>query len=131
MEAAVARQEKKSERLTADSDADFKKWIDSETYRDLFKEDIPRSGLVARYTFDDGTLKNLINQRQAGVMRQLSAEEKPSFEKKGMGKAVVFNGDVWLDLKEVGVFRKSDPFSIGLWVNIPKQLDEGVIFHKS
>ncbi|HET7178215.1 MAG TPA: DUF1553 domain-containing protein, partial [Chryseosolibacter sp.] len=35
-----------------------------------------------------------------------------------------------LDLNKVGVFRKSEPFSIGLWVNIPKDLKEGVIFHK-
>ncbi|WP_205944069.1 LamG-like jellyroll fold domain-containing protein [Pedobacter sp. HDW13] len=42
----------------------------------------------------------------------------------------MFNGDTWLDLNQVGVFSRSEPFSIGLWVNIPKQLTEGVIFHK-
>ena len=41
------------------------------------------------------------------------------------------NGDVWLDLNDAGVFRKSEPFTIGIWVNIPKELKEGVIFHKS
>lgn len=36
-----------------------------------------------------------------------------------------------MDLKEIGVFRKSDPFTIGLWINISKEMKEGVIFHKS
>lgn len=131
LEAGITKQQEKMAHLKADAEADFKKWLNSQSYKRLSNEKIPSSGLVAQYTFDDGTLKNLINPRQVGVMRRLASEEKPSFENKGPGKSLVFNGDVWLDLKEVGVFRKSEPFSIGLWVNIPKDLDEGVIFHKS
>jgi hypothetical protein len=36
-----------------------------------------------------------------------------------------------LDLKDVGVFRKSEPFSVGIWAFIPNDFKEGVIFHKS
>ena len=55
----------------------------------------------------------------------------PLFENRDGGKALTLDGDTWLDLKEVGIFRRSDAFSIGLWVYIPKDLKEGVIFHKS
>lgn len=36
-----------------------------------------------------------------------------------------------MDLNQTGIFRKSDPFSIGIWVNVPAELKEGVILHKS
>ncbi|RYF92103.1 MAG: DUF1553 domain-containing protein, partial [Chitinophagaceae bacterium] len=41
------------------------------------------------------------------------------------------DGDASLDLKGIGVFRKSDYFSIGVKVFIPQDLKEGVILHKS
>ena len=56
---------------------------------------------------------------------------EPVFESRNQGKAMVLDGDIFLDLNEVGVFRKSEPFSVSLNVNIPKDLKEGVIFHKS
>ena len=83
------------------------------------------------YTFDDGSLKNKINARQIGTMEQGGSREMPVFENRDRGKALTLDGDTWLDLKEVGIFRKSDAFSIGLLVYIPKDLKEGVIFHKS
>lgn len=46
------------------------------------------------------------------------------------GKALKLNGDEALDLGEVGVFSRANPFTISLWVNIPEQQKEGVIFHK-
>lgn len=127
----IAEQEKKIAQLNKDGMADFDKWLRSNAYKRLSNEKIPRSGLIAQYSFDDGTLKNLVNPRQVGVMKQQSGKEKPVFEKKDGGKALIFNGDIWLDLNDVGIFRKSEPFTIGIWVNIPEELNEGVIFHKS
>jgi hypothetical protein len=76
-------------------------------------------------------LKNNVNPKQHGMMKQLTGAEKPVFSKRNAGKALALNGDHWLDLSPVGVFRKSEAFTIGMWVNIPKDLKEGVIFHKS
>jgi hypothetical protein len=126
----IAEQEKKIA-LSEEAMADFDKWLRSHAYKNISNEKISGSGLIAQYTFDDGTLKSLVNPRHVGVMKQQSGAEKPLFEKTNTGKALLLNGDIWLDLNEVGVFRKSDPFTIGIWVYIPKGLDEGVIFHKS
>ena len=127
----IAEQEKKLAQLKNDAIPAFEKWLNTNTYNRLANEKIPHSGLIAHYSFDDGTLKNIVNPEQAGIMKQQSGKENPFFEKKGAGKALTLNGDVWLDLNEVGVFRKSETFTIGIWVNIPKDLKEGVIFHKS
>ena len=131
IKAAIASEEKKIVQLSSESDSDFQKWIHTGAYRRLSDEKIPQNALSGHFTFDDGTLRNLARRGKTGAMRQLSGLEKPSFENRAPGQALVLNGDVWLDLDEVGVFRKSQPFTIGISVNIPKDLREGVIFHKS
>ena len=131
LKAAVAAETEKIEDLKKIASVDFEAWIKTNQYKDPSRATMPDKGLVGRYGFDDGTLKNHVNPRQLGEMRQQSGPEKPSFENAGAGKVLVLNGDVWLDLKEVGIFRKSEPFTIGIWVNIPATLKEGVLFHKS
>ena len=126
----VAKQEKKLEEIKTQASSSVEDWLSSEAFRGLSKEKISQSGLVAHYTFDDGSLTNKINPRQIGTMEQGGSREIPVFENRDGGKALTLDGDAWLDLKEVGIFRRSDAFSIGLWVYIPKDLKEGVIFHK-
>ncbi len=111
----------------------FEKWLNACDYKKLAADKIPNYGLQAYYTFDKGNLINSINNKQVGLMKRETGlpGDVAVFENKGNGKALVLNGDTWLDLNQVGVFRKSEPFSVGIWVNIPKQLTEGVIFHKS
>ncbi|MDR6944330.1 DUF1553 domain-containing protein [Mucilaginibacter pocheonensis] len=111
----------------------FEKWLNSGDYKKLAGSKIPVNGLQAYYTFDKGNLVSSANSKDIGVMKRETGlpGDKVMFQNKDNGKAIVLNGDTWLDLKQVGVFRKSEPFSIGIWVNIPKQLTEGVIFHKS
>jgi len=41
------------------------------------------------------------------------------------------DGDAWLDLKPLGIFRRHEPFSIGIRVKIPEDLENGVILHKN
>lgn len=126
----IAEQELQAARVESDSDQDFQQWLKLLSRQPIAKEVFPLTGLIALYDFDQRNLKNKIYSRQAGVMRQQSGEEKPDFISGKNGSGLQLNGDVWLDLNEVGVFRRSDPFSIGLWVNIPGGLSEGVIFHK-
>jgi hypothetical protein len=123
-------QEKKVEHTKVDAALNVNAWLASEAFRDLARETIPRSGLIAHYPFDGGSLTNSVNMRQEGSMQLITGEEQPVFERHDGRMALVLNGDAWLDLKEVGIFRRSDAFSIGLWVYIPKDLKEGVIFHK-
>ncbi|MCO5946422.1 DUF1553 domain-containing protein [Mucilaginibacter flavidus] len=111
--------------------ATFEKWLNSGSYKKLTTGEIPGDGLQAYYTFNNN-LVNTTNNKNVGVMKREGGQagEAPSFVNRGDGKALLLSGDSWLDLKPVGVFRKSEPFSIGIWVNIPKQLTEGIILHK-
>jgi hypothetical protein len=108
----------------------FDQWLVANGHQKLAKQTIPQTGLVAHFTFEND-LKNSLNPRQSGRMLRESGEETPAFADRGAAKALTLNGDVWLDLDCVGAYRKSQPFSVGLWVNIPKNLKEGVIIHKS
>jgi len=113
------------------ADAAFEKWLTSGSYKKLITGKIPGDGLQAYYTFNNNLI-NTTNSKNVGVMKREGGQagDPPLFVNRGDGKALLLNGDSWIDLKPVGVFRKSEPFSIGIWVSIPKQLTEGIILHK-
>jgi hypothetical protein len=98
----------------------------------LKKEIIPQNGLLAYYDFES-SLANTKNAKEIGILKHESGKtgDTPQYQEGHSGKGLAFDGDVYCDFDRVGVFRKSDPFSIGIWVNVPKNLKEGVIFHKS
>jgi hypothetical protein len=129
----IKHQEAVVEKAKSTTHSEFENWLRTLNYKKLTKETIPQAGLLAQYTFDDGTLRNALNRKQSGSMKRESGAEgdKPVFEKRDKGKAMLMDGDNYLDLNGVGVFRKSEPFTIGLWVYVPKDLKEGVIIHKS
>jgi hypothetical protein len=126
---------KKQQQVLAETEnkagAGFDKWISQGSYKKLAANPIPGVGLQARYTFDQGNLKDAVS-KDVGSMKRDSGTpgEDPLYESRDGGKAVQLNGDSYMDLNQTGVFRRSQPFSIGIWVNIPKQLTEGVILHK-
>ncbi|MCE6987802.1 DUF1553 domain-containing protein [Dyadobacter sp. CY323] len=111
----------------------FNQWLKFGKYQFLTKQNLPQTGLQAHFTFDKGSLKNAVNPKQGGAMKRESGQAggEPVFEKSDRGNVMHLNGDVFLDLSPAGIFRKSEPFTIGIWVNIPGQLKEGVILHKS
>ena len=113
-------------------DTDFENWVREEKYKSLQDNSIPKAFLQGYYTFED-SLKNSVNNSKVALMRQDwdTKKETPIFEKNSEGQHLLLNGDHYLDLKETGIFRKSDPFTIGVWIYIPKEMKEGVIFHKS
>ena len=127
----IAQQQKKVEEAVNKAVPSFENWLQSESYKVLNNSLLPQYGLQGRYDFED-SLRNVVNPNQRGAMRRdAGILDKPIFEKNERGKVLLLDGDVYADLKDVGVFRKSEAFSVGLWVNIPKDLKEGVIFHKS
>lgn len=107
-------------------------WIDARAYQDLASQAIPLAGLKAHFLLD-GDLQNRLDSSQRGEMKHDHGQrgDKPAFVAGPEGRALALDGDVYLDLDQVGVFRKSEPFSIGIKVWIPKGLQEGVVFHKS
>lgn len=132
-------EQQKTVAATRNSDeAGFEKWLSGGGLKRLANEKMPVAGLQAHFAFDKHilntkNLNNSINPKQTGVMKRESgmAGGKPVFATHEAGYAMVFDGDEYLDLDQVGVFRRSEPFSIGIWVNVPKGLKEGVILHKS
>ena len=126
----IKRQEAIVAQTKTNATGNFDKWLAVNGHRQLANQPIPQTGLVAHFGFEND-LKNSLKPIQSGRMLRESGEEPAAFADRGTGKALALNGDVWLDLDCVGAYRKSQPFSVGIWVNIPKNLKEGVIIHKS
>lgn len=86
-----------------------------------------RKGLQAHYSFD-----KLVNN---AFVNEVSAKDKgqvadPVTVPGISGNAFKSNGDDILKLGKVGIFNRFQPFSIGIWINIPAGTNKGVIFHK-
>ncbi|MEM8887734.1 MAG: DUF1553 domain-containing protein, partial [Bacteroidota bacterium] len=106
-------------------------WLNKKSHRNLATS-IPTKGLIAHYTLNQAPIYNRVNPNQkARMKREFSAKEIPHFVKAKKGSGLAFDGDAWLDLEGVGIFKRDHAFTIGMWVNIPKGLEEGVIFHKN
>ncbi|KAA0992896.1 DUF1553 domain-containing protein [Dyadobacter aurulentus] len=129
----IKNEEGNLEKAKQEAEPGFQKWLTTGAYKPLAQQEISQNGLQARFSFENGSLKNWVNPKDAGVMKRESgsAGGDPEFVDNGNGKALKLNGDVFLDLNQAGVFKKSEPFSIGIHVKIPKNLKEGVILHKS
>lgn len=129
LNSSIHKQENIVSQYKKGSIAGFQNWMNSNAYKKLEKEKIPLFGLQAYYTFSNGSLKNTVPAAK-NTLLIASNTDKPVFVKRDKGSALVLNGDQWYDLNQVGVFRKSDPFSINISVFIPKDFKEGVLFHK-
>lgn len=83
--------------------------------------------LQARFTFDklvDGKFVSDVSKTDQGTVVD------PVLAPGKFGRAFRSNGDDILNLGKVGIFHRAQPFSIGVWVNIPNDLNKGVILHK-
>jgi len=128
---AVAEQEKKVAEATNQAKTAFDSWLQTKNYQTLSQSQMPQLGLKGWYDFED-SLRNSVNSKQTGMMyRDGGTLDKPTFEKATKGQVLKLDGDVYADLKDVGAFRRSDAFTVGIWAYIPKEMKEGVIFHKS
>ncbi len=127
----ITEQEKTLNTVKNNAQEGFEKWLQTGDYKTLAQNPIPKIGLQGFYNFED-SLRNSINPKQSGVMRRDAGTlDKPIFERTAKGQILLLDGDVYADLKDVGVFRKSEAFSVGIWAFIPKEMKDGVIFHKS
>ncbi|WP_273565479.1 DUF1549 domain-containing protein [Maribacter halichondriae] len=105
-------------------------WISSKGYREIESRKAP-GNMVAKIDFDNGTINNSLPPYHKGEMKQqFAANQKADFVKGHTGKGLAFDGDTWLDMGKLAIFRRSEPFSIGIQIYIPTELESGVIFHK-
>jgi hypothetical protein len=132
LQTKIKDQEKVLEQATSSATLGFENWLSAESYKPLSTQSIPQKGLQAFYQLEKD-LVNSVNPKQVAEMKHESgiSGDKPMFEESRAGAVLHLDGDVYLDLKDAGVFRKSEPFNISMWVNIPKDFKEGVLFHKS
>ena len=128
----IATQEKITSEKKQQSHNVAMDWVNNFGYRHLITQQMPTIGLQARFLLN-GNLRNQLDTAIVGEMKHEAGQngDKPVFAADRGGKVLSLDGDVYLDLFPVGVFRKSAPFSIGMWVWIPKTMKEGVIFHKN
>lgn len=102
-------------------------WISGGNYHHLPAS----SGLRAHFPLDDTRLANASRQRERGKMdRKFSADEVPELVAGHSGQGLLLDGDAWLDLHPVGLYSRNEPFTIGMWTKIPKELKTGFLFHK-
>ncbi len=126
----IKNEGKKLETVIAEELTHADQWIAEEKYkRDSFKDN---KHLLAYYDFENTRIANKLNPQQKGNIKTQHTNNQKTVLKKGFsGKGLHFDGDAWLDLGKVGIFQRSEAFSIGLRVFVPKDLKEGVIFHKA
>ncbi|MCB0689186.1 MAG: DUF1553 domain-containing protein, partial [Saprospiraceae bacterium] len=106
-----------------------KKWIDDQAFHKLKMADF-KSRAAGHYPLD-GHLKNVVNRKIEGKMaRTNSSDEKPVFSEGYQGRGLLLDGDAWLDLGGVGAFDRFEPFSVSLFLKLPKDLKDGVILHR-
>ncbi|WP_277479662.1 DUF1553 domain-containing protein [Catalinimonas alkaloidigena] len=120
----IAETEKGIEKIKKEKKNEFEEAYKNRAFPKINKV---KEGLQAHFTLDQlnqGQFASSISPKHKGNLAD------PVLVEGKFGKAVKLNGDEALDLGEVGVFGRANPFSISLWVNIPEQLKEGVIFHK-
>ncbi len=115
----AVEQEMAAERESAK--AEFVKWVDS-------NGGAPSDPLrpVASYPLESGDkdkhTPNSVDPAHPGHMRA-----KLIFEKGRVGRAALFRGDDEISFLGVGVFRRPDPFSFGIWMNPQEERDRAVV----
>ena len=123
--------EEEEMKKVAEKEADaFQAWLVSNSLQKIAKLDFPASR-VGFYSFDQNSIQNQLNPAQKGTMESSEVKnQKPAYVDGFRGKGIKLNGDAWLDLGGAGVFSKSEPFSVSIWISVPKSLTDGAIFHK-
>jgi len=123
-------QEDKLSEITVNEEKQFEAWLANERSK-VVNHNNPK-GLVAHYNLDSKNIYNRLNPSQKGVMNQMFSTNKitPTITVGHDKNALLLDGDAWLQLDGVGVYDRADAFSVAMWVNIPKDLTDGVLFHK-
>lgn len=124
------KEEEELKEVAYEEEEAFQAWLASGSFQKISKLDFPASR-IGFYSFDQNSIQNLLNPSQKGTMESSEVKnQKPTYVEGFRGKAVKLNGDSWLDLGGSGIFSRSEPFSVSIWISVPKSLTDGVIFHK-
>lgn len=130
LEKKIAEQDSIVKRSEEAETLAFKDWVAAEKYKAI-PINKPPAGQIAHFDLENKVLTNRLNPRQKARMnRMFSKSEQPEFTTGKKGKGLLLDGEAWLDCNKLGVFKRSEAFSIQLQVQLPKDLKDGYIFHK-
>ncbi len=121
MKRAIATQEQELIARRDAATADFEKW--GRGAQDLS----PIAGLVGHYAFDSVTNNKTPNA--IGTNSAAKLVEGPGSVAGRFGGALLFNGENSVTIDRLADFKRTDPFSFSLWLNIPAERDEIVVLH--
>ena len=125
----VQQKEEQADSVSNREQKAFENWLSEGKYKYVVKTKYPKSA-IAHFEFENERLVNRLNSSQIGKMEQIgSSNEKAQFGEGKSGDGLELDGDAWFDTEGVGSFRKSEPFSISINVNLPDDIENGVIFH--
>ncbi|MEM8892198.1 MAG: DUF1549 domain-containing protein, partial [Bacteroidota bacterium] len=115
----------KMESQIPQSEAGFEKWLQK------IKSIRPNlnKGKIADFNFDRISNKKITNTSNARLPATLV--DDPVLVAGKRNKGVKLSGENGLSFKDVGVFSRSDPFSLALWVKAEEKLDRAVIVHRT
>nr|MBI1231258.1 DUF1553 domain-containing protein [Cytophagales bacterium] len=129
MQEEVTEQEKKLMLVADATTEDFSNWLNSAGYQNDRGKSLPEN-LSSHVTFNSLPIKNERNPSEKGTMESSEVRnQSPELVAGFRDKAAKLNGDFWIRMEKSGVFSKSDPFSVSIWINIPEELENGAIFH--
>ena len=87
----------------------------------------PLRGLIGHYSFDTVKLKRVNNL--AGTNHPAMLTEAPRIVPGRFGQALQFDGEDSVKIEKFADFKRTDPFSFSLWLNIAEELPEIVVLH--
>jgi hypothetical protein len=118
---AIVRKEKELAAHRAEAKTGFESWL-RET-----KESPPVRGLTGHYSFDGAPGNLATNTLSTNYPGKLT--EGPKSVPGKVGAALLFSGENSVTIEKLANFKRTDPFSFSLWLNIPEERDEIVVLH--
>lgn len=130
IETLVKEKDKRVTDVEHDILPEANEWIANGEYQKVNINALPEN-LIGKIDFNNGQINNTVPPYHKGEMKQQFAQNQKAILTEGFtGRAISFDGDTWLDMGKLAIFQRSHPFSIGIRVFIPEELENGVIFHK-
>lgn len=87
-------------------------------------------GRIGDYSLDDFGAGLANRVRKDDEKQRATAFDGPKLVTGVQGKAVLLDGEDNLSFP-IGAFRRTDPFTIALWLRVPASMPRAVVFHRS
>ncbi|WKX75478.1 hypothetical protein [Zobellia laminariae] len=127
LEKIVEESEERLAHTVKAENENFEQWLSSNMFQKIPVKNRPR-GLVASLDFDNQNLVNSANgngKNDIRMRQQFVDNEKAIYKEGASGKGLFMDGDTWLDLDKIGVYKRNEPFSISIKVFIPNDYGRG------